>query len=417
MRKIAVIGPHADRVRSAFGAYTYASMIDMLEDNKNNNKEARQNSGEIMAAVYQRFAGDLRETPLYVEEMIRKLYPKTKSLYEAIADYLPDAEVTVAQGISYTGTNLAGYERALDMAAEADLVILTLGGQSGWGAVATNGEGVDNSNIDLPGIQEQFARDVYALNRKTVVVHMDGRPLCNAFVISHFDAVFEAWQVGEYGFEELTKIIFGELNPSGHLPVTIPKSIGQIPVYYGQLKGSGYGNMGLQNTYASNFGYINADSLPLFPFGYGLSYTEFQYRELVLSKQKIRADEILDISVLVANVGKWEGDTVVQLYICDECSSIVRPRRQLAGFARVSLKRGEQKMVRFNLYPSQFAFPDENMRWKIEAGGMKLMVGDSAENILLTETFEIINDAYIDETKREFYMIGKVVGGNGDAEF
>ena len=168
-------------------------------------------------------------------------------------------------GISYTGNRLAGYEEALDLAADADVVILTLGGQNGWGVVATNGEGIDNANIGLPGLQEQFARDVFAANRNTVVIHIDGKPCASEYVCSHFPAVIEAWQLGQFGFEELVKVLFGDYNPAGRLPVTIARNAGVLPCYYGQPRGTGYISAGRFGVVSNRFGYVNEDVIPSIP--------------------------------------------------------------------------------------------------------------------------------------------------------
>lgn len=407
-KKIAVIGPHADRIRSLFGAYSYAAMIDLIEDDRNNNRQSEQNSGQKMASIYQRFPGDFRETPVYVEEEIRKVYPHAKTLYEAIRDYVPNSEVFSAQGISYTGNCVAGYEEALNLAAQADVIILTLGGQSGWGVTATNGEGIDNSNIDLPGLQEQFARDVYKLSKKTIVIHMDGRPIMNAFVNTHFDAIVEAWQLGEYGFEELAKVIFGDSEPAGRLPITVGRGADVLPIYYGQTRGTGYGNIGKEGTYASLYGYANTDIRPVYYFGHGLSYTSFEYSDLTIESEKVRADENLILTMCIKNTGSRPGEEVVQLYISDEQASMVRPHMILAGFSHISLESGESKRIRFQISISQFAFLDKNMRWKIEAGKMRALIGSSSANIRLSQHFEIVGDLYIDQKTRGFYSIGQV---------
>lgn len=408
-KKIAVVGPHGDRIRSLFGAYSYAGMLDLIEDDLNNNTEPRQNTGQKMASVYQRFPGELRETPIYVEEMIRKVYPKAKTLFEAIRDLAPDCQVSFAQGISYTGNCLAGYEEALNCAAQAEVVILTLGGQSGWGAVATNGEGIDNSNIDLPGMQEKFARDIYRLNKKTIVIHMDGRPLMNGFVTSHFDAILEAWQLGEYGFEELAKVLFGESEPGGRLPVTAARSGDVLPTYYGQPRGTGYHNAGKEGTYASLYGYINTDNRPVYDFGHGLSYTDFSFSNLTVSADEIEAEGELVLTVDIKNTGNRYGEVVPQLYIEDVQASVIRPYMMLAGFAKTGLEAQEEKRIQFTVKMSQLAFLDEDMKWKVEKGEMNALVGVSSGKILLRRGFKILNDAYIEGRTRGFYAIGEAI--------
>ncbi len=414
-KKIAVVGPHADRVRSLFGHYTYAAGIDMQEDAKNNCMDHENMvTGESGAAQgvgwYQRFPGEIRETPIYVEKLIREAYPQAKTLYQAVREHVPECEVVTAQGISYTGNNLAGYEQALQCAADADIVILTLGGQSGWGVVATNGEGIDNSNIDLPGKQEQFARDIRALGKQTVVVHIDGKPLSNEFVTSHFDGILEAWQLGQFGFECLAEVLFGDVSPAGRLPLTVARGADRLPVYYGAPRGSGYIGAGKFGVVSNRFGYINDTVHPLFYFGHGLSYSSFTYSALKLEQTQIAADGMLEFTVEVENVGKMDADEVVQVYLSDQKASLVRPDLQLIGFKRVHIKKGTKKRIWFRVQMSQLAFLDLDMNWKVEGGRMKLLVGASCIDIRLTTEFNILGDCFVDPKTRTFYAQSECLG-------
>ena len=412
VKKIAVIGPHADRIRSLFGHYTYAAGIDMQEDAKNNESISSKKRIEGSAqgdGWFQRFPGEIRETPIYVEDLIRKAYPEAKTLFEAVRDYLPSAKVTTMMGISYTGNRLAGYEEALDLAADADVVILTLGGQNGWGVVATNGEGIDNANIGLPGLQEQFARDVFAANRNTVVIHIDGKPCASEYVCSHFPAVIEAWQLGQFGFEELVKVLFGDYNPAGRLPVTIARNAGVLPCYYGQPRGTGYISAGRFGVVSNRFGYVNEDVHPIYPFGHGLSYTQFEYRDLSVSAEKVPADGAVVVTAEIANTGARDGEEVVQLYVYDQLSSMIRPEFSLVGFGRVSIPAGETRKVSFNVPMSQLAFLDIDMNWKVEGGAMKFLLGASSADIRLEKPFEIVDDAFVDGKSRGFYTVAEVV--------
>ena len=411
-KRIAVIGPHADRVRSLFGSYSYAGGIDTQEDSKNNaGMEAwKQIEGAAQGeGWFQRYPGEIRETPIYVENMIRDAYPKTKTLFEAVRDYLPDAKVTTAMGINYTGNRMAGYQEALNCAAQADIVILTLGGQNGWGAISTNGEGLDNANIGLPGMQEQFARDVYALHKKTVVVHIDGKPIANEFVSSHFDGIFECWQLGQYGFEELAKVLFGDYNPAGRLPVTVARNAGVLPCYYGQPRGTGYLGVGRFGVVTNRFGYINEDVHPIYTFGHGLSYTKFEYGKLEIDAERVSADGAVTVTAEIANVGGRDGEEVVQLYVEDKFASMVRPNFTLVGFGRVHIPAGEKRKVSFHVNMSQLAFLDIDMKWKVEGGDMKLMLGASSSDIRLTKDFAIEGDAYVDGRTRGFYSLAETV--------
>ncbi|MCL2221125.1 MAG: glycoside hydrolase family 3 C-terminal domain-containing protein [Oscillospiraceae bacterium] len=410
VKSVAVIGPHADRVRTLFGHFTYGALFDISEDAKNNARaknlpKALMPDGVEVADgnFYQEFAGDIRETPIYVEDMVRKAFPKAKTFYRALCDYLPEATIKTARGISYTGNNLSGYDEAIACAAEADVVILTLGGQNGWSIVSTNGEGIDNSNIGLPGLQEQFAKDIRKLGKKTVVVHFDGKPLSSEYVATHFDAIIEAWQLGEFGFQSLVRVLFGDANPGGRLPLTVARGADRLPAYYGLPRGSGYVSAGRFGIVANYFGYVNASVHPLYYFGHGLSYTTFEYLNLKLQSKVIDAEGELKFSVDIKNTGDMDGDEVVQVYGSDVLSSMVRPDQMLLGFKRLTLKVGETKTIRFTIKMDQLAFLDNNMNWKVEGGTIELMVGASCVDIRLRDSFEIDGDVFVDAAKRTFY--------------
>lgn len=281
VRKIAVIGPHADTLRSFFGTFSYPAVLDMTSAREEDGHVFKE-KGLIVYDIHQRFPGDLRESTRQLECKLKVHFPTSKTVFEAIRDYLPDAETKSALGINYLGHNSGNMDEALNIAAWADVVILTLGGKNGWGITSTVGEGVDSTSIDLPGYQEEFARKVYSLNKKTVVLHFDGRPLSNMFVNTHFDAILEVWQPGEYAACAIAEILFGDYNPSGRLPITVARNAGQLPVYYGLSRGSGYTGAGHTGMVVNKFGYINDTAFPAYSFGHGLSYTKFEYEKLKL---------------------------------------------------------------------------------------------------------------------------------------
>ena len=173
-------------------------------------------------------------------------------------------------------------------------------------------------------------------------MHFDGRPLSNEYVASHFDAIVEAWQLGEFGGQALTAILFGDANPSGRLPITAARNAGQLPVYYSLPRGSGYVSAGHTGMIRNPNGYINDTAKPLYHFGHGLSYTTFAYRALTLSASEIAADGKVTATVTVENIGDRDGDEVVQLYVTDTVASMVRPTLELIGFKRVPVKAGER---------------------------------------------------------------------------
>lgn len=406
--KIAVIGPHADNIRSLFGTFSYPAVLDMTMSREEDGQEFEE-PGLIIYDIEQEYTGKIREVSPRVNRKIQKEFPGARTLYAAVREYLPETEVVYAKGINCSGDDVGGMEEALRAAADADVILLTLGGKNGWGDTSTAGEGVDSTDIDLPGRQEEFARKVYGLHKKTVVLHYDGRPLSNEYVASHFDAVMEVWQPGERGSQALCKVLFGETSPSGHLPVTVARNVGQVPVYYGLPRGSGYVSAGHTGMIRNKNGYINDTAEPLFYFGHGLSYTEFTYSDLEINTRDEEGERISDVSFLVKNTGEYDGTAVPQLYFSDRVASMVRPTKELAGFARVDLKAGEEKKVIFHLRESQFAFLDEDMNWKVEEGIIDILLGSSSEKIILAGTVCIRNSRIIDGKTRGFYALAEIV--------
>lgn len=402
IRKIAVIGPHADSVRSYFGTFSYPAVIDMTMSREEDG-QVFEEPGLIVYDIAQKYPGEIRETSPRVEKRIRRDFPNAVPLMEAVRRRAPQSEVVYAKGINCAGSDLGGMREALNAAADADAIILTLGGKNGWGATSTVGEGVDSTDIDLPGRQEEFARAVYALNRKTVVVHFDGRPLSNEYVATHFDAIIEAWQLGEFGGQALAAVLFGDVNPSGRLPITAARSVGQLPTYYALPRGSGYVSAGHPGMIRNPNGYINATARPLYCFGHGLSYTQFEYCSLSLSACQVSPDGKLTATVEVENIGDRDGDEVVQLYASDRVASMVRPEMELVGFARISIPRGEKRKVFFEIEMSQLAFLDEEMNWRVEAGQIELRAGGASDRIAQSESFEVTGTRIVDGAARAFY--------------
>ena len=401
-KKIAVIGPHGHSLRSYFGTFSYPASLDMTMAREEDG-QIFEEPGLIIYDIEQEYVGQVRNVSPRLEKRLKKEFSKSRTLYEALKEYLPESQVTYAKGINAAGTDLGGMQEALNLAGEADIVILTLGGKNGWGITSTVGEGVDSTKIDLPGRQEEFARAVYELHKKTVVLHFDGRPLSNEYVASHFDAILEVWQPGLMGGQALCKVLFGEYSPAGRLPVTAARNEGQLPVYYGLPRGSGYVGAGCTGMIRNKNGYINDTAFPLYYFGHGLSYTDFAYEDLQVENEKAEPWENVKVSLNVTNTGECDGDEVVQLYVSDDVASMVRPSMELAGFYRVSLKKGETKRIWFEMKVSQFAFLNQDMEWMVEKGSMTLLAGASSCDIRLKGHFEIKETKIVDGRTRGFY--------------
>jgi len=215
-----------------------------------------------------------------------------------------------------------------------------------------------------------------------VVVLINGRPLATRWIAEHIPAVIEAWLPGERGGQAVAEILFGDVNPSGRLPVTVPRHAGQLPVYYNAKKSKNY-----WVKHGWGHAYADLDPKPLYPFGFGLSYTRFEYSDLELSAQEIHPGGSLEVRVAVRNIGDRVGAELVQLYIDDRVSSVATPEKQLRGFCKVTLHPGESKLCRFTLNPEDLALYDRDLHRVVEPGQFQVQVGASAEDIRLRADF------------------------------
>ena len=338
---------------------------------------------------------------------MKAMYPFAESLIEALARLYPNIDFACTKGCDVQGDDRSDFENAIKLAEEADAVILAIGGRNGWGKKNTVGEALDSCQLELTGVQHELAQKVFEANPKTAVVHINGRPLSDNMIGERAGAILEAWCPGPHGAKVIAQTLFGDNNPGGKMPVTTPRYIGQIPVYAEHTQGSGYEPK--KGMVLNHIGYFDGTNRPLRYFGQGLSYTEFEYSNLVLDSEKISGEDILRFNVDVKNIGDMAGDEVVQIYIRDLVASIGRPAKELIGFRRVSLTPGESKTIRFEMPLSQIAFLDKEMKWKVEAGKMRLMVGSSSEDIRLSEEFDILNDACVEGATRGFWADSKIL--------
>jgi len=266
------------------------------------------------------------------------------------------------------------------VARQADVVVLVVGERQ-----EMSGEAASRADIGLPGIQSELVRQIYAAGKPTVLVLMNGRPLTIPWEAEHIPAILETWFLGIQSGHAIADVLFGDVNPAGRLAVSIPRSVGQIPIHYD------YRNTGRPQNDSDKFTskYIDLPNSPLYPFGYGLSYTKFTYENLNLSKARMKRGESLEISVQVKNTGGRDGDEVVQLYVRDLVASVTRPVRQLKGFKRISIAAGTSKTVTFTVSSDALSFYDLNMKRTVEPGMFKIFVGGSSVGGLETE-FEIV---------------------------
>ena len=403
IKRIAVIGPHADSIRLLFGCYTYpaardrdlsGSMSDMA-----GMESVSGNAGEIPNRMPYFPGSTVRDTAPVVEEELRKNYAgRTITVLQALREKFSNAEITYVKGCDVAGNDRSGFAAAREAAENADVVIMTGGGKYGWGSNCTIGEGIDTDRIGLSGVQEELAALIVGTGTPSVYVHLNARPLSSELIYERFGAVLEIWYPGECGGKALADVLAGDYNPAGRLPMTVLRNAGQVPMYSGQKNGSGYhGGNGMVLCK-----YVEGTKSPLRYFGDGLSYTEFAYSELKAT-EKAGCKDSVEVSCTVTNTGKYDGDEVVQVYVTDEMACMLRPAQELAGFYRVLLKVGESKQVHFSMKVSQFAFLNKEMKWIVEAGNMTVRVGGSSKDIRLTGAFEITETSVIDGKNRGFY--------------
>ncbi|MEQ1606618.1 MAG: glycoside hydrolase family 3 N-terminal domain-containing protein [Pyrinomonadaceae bacterium] len=304
--------------------------------------------------------------PVTVVEAFKKKYPHKKLRYEPGCD--PKCETD------------AGFAKAVDAAKDSDFAILVVG-ESG----AMSGEASSRSNIDLPGKQLDLIKAVHATGKPYAVVLINGRPLTINWVAENSPAILEAWFPGTMAGPAIVDTLFGYSNPGGKLPVTFPRSVGQIPLFYNQ-KRTGR-PFQANEKYTSK--YLDVPNSPLYPFGYGLSYTTFRYRDLRLEKPEILPNGSLKVTIEVENSGTVTGEEVVQLYIGDLAASVTRPAKELKGFQRVSLKPAEKKIVEFTLSRKELEFLGRDLKPVLEPGEFAVYVGTNSDNLLQT-TFHVV---------------------------
>ena len=361
VKKIALIGPNADTWRCMVGDYSYPSMRELLC------QDPPEGSGYVGLTQ-----ADNEKMPVEIP-----------TVFESLKQALPSSmKVQYAKGCDVSSKDQSGFAEAVELAKVSDVAVVVLGHKSGLAYDCTTGEFRDSTDLGLPGMQAELLQAILEAGKPVVLVLINGRPLSIPGFVEAANAVLEAWVPGEEGASAIASALLGELNPGGKLPVSIARSVGQVPVFY-NYKPSGMRS----NIYGD---YVNESVKPLFPFGHGLSYTQFKYCNLKLDKEHAGLDEILQIAFDVKNTGSVAGDEVVQLYTSDEYAAFPRPVKELRGFVRVHLLPGERKSVRFDLPVNMLAYYGEGLKLVLEPGTIKVLVGSSSEDIRLQATFDVI---------------------------
>lgn len=344
VKKVAVIGPNADNIYNQLGDYTAPQERDNI-----------------------------------------------KTVLDGIKSKLNASQIQYVKGTAIRDTTNLEIQEAVVAAKNADVAIVVVGGSSArdfktkyidTGAAVTSkdnisdmesGEGYDRASLDLMGKQLDLLKAVKATGTPIIVIYIEGRPLNMNWADENADALLTAWYPGQEGGNAIADILFGDYNPAGRLPISVPRSVGQLPVYYNQRN-------------PKSHDYVEMTQAPLYPFGFGLSYTSFEYSNLAIHKV---SNTSYTAEFTITNTGNFDGDEVAQLYIRDEVASTVRPVKQLKHFSRISLKKGESKTVSFELSENDFSIIDQQMKRIVEPGKFKIMIGSSSEDIKLEDVINI----------------------------
>jgi beta-glucosidase len=287
--------------------------------------------------------------------------------------------VTQAEGCNVNDTDRSGFSEAINLARQADFVILALG-ENGW----MSGEAASRTNIDLPGVQNELAEAVLKAGKPTAVVLFNGRPLAISKLNEMAPCILETWFGGTEAGNGIADVLFGKYNPSGKLTMTFPRNVGQVPIFYNAKNtGRPYSSEKPDEKYVSR--YIDSSNDPLYPFGHGLSYSDFNYSDLEVTV----TDRNVNVSVNVTNTGNFDGEEVVQLYVQDNVGTITRPLKELKGFRKLMIRKGETATVNFSITSDDLAFYHPDLKKYFEPGEFTIFAGtSSAENLSKTITID-----------------------------
>mgnify|MGYP001827322844 FL=1 len=371
--RVALIGPSADDARNHLGDYAHQLHVETLL----RSRDSLSSAIPVADSLQPSHASDEMTTVL---TELRSRLGSDRVAYARGCGLLDGTDVELAQ--------------AVEVAATADVAVLVMGERSGLTDDALCGETRDRLDLGLPGRQQALLEAVVATGTPVVLVLMSGRPLAVTWAAEHCAAIVHAWVPGDLGAQAIVDVLTGVANPGGKLPISVPRDVGQVPVYYAHRPTGGHSNW--------NVAYVDGSNLPLWPFGFGRSYTRFEVSDLRLSSIRIPADGEVEISATVSNVGERAGDEVVQLYVRDVAASLTRPVKELRGFARVSLEPDECRTVRFTLAAEQLAFVDVPGQWLVEPGEFRLMVGTSSADLPLETSLRVVGEPTVISERKRF---------------
>ena len=304
------------------------------------------------------------------------------SLYDGVKNkFGKNAEILYAKGCNINDTLTNDFSQAIKTAKEADVVIMAVGE-----TFDMSGEAKSRSDIRIPGVQEKLIQAIQETGKPVVVLIMAGRPLVFNYTADNVKSIVYTWWLGSEAGNAMADVLFGDYNPSGKLPMTFPRSVGQIPLFYNHYN---TGRPPLKNDVKYKSTYLDIANTPQFAFGHGLSYTSFKYTDLVLNKAEMYLNDTINVSLNISNTGKYAGEEVVQLYLKDEVAQPIRPLKELKDFQKVSLKAGESKTLTFKIEKSKLSFYDDELNYITQPGDFKLMIGSASDDIRLEQKFTL----------------------------
>ena len=387
VHSIALIGPTTDEWRNMIGDYAYPSHVEAMAEMKEDHvfdMPIPADLGDVSASLS---------------------VPTVRAALQA--ECKDRIHITCVQGCDTASDRADGIPEAVDAARGAEVSIIVLGDKAGLTKECTSGESRDMADLRLPGRQEQLLEAILGTGKPVVVVLVSGRPYALASFHDRIDALLCAWLPGQAGGEAVAEVLVGTTNPCGKLPISFPRSVGQVPVYNYHTPSGG------RSHWTGN--YVDQPAAPLYPFGHGLSYTSFEYSDCAVEPVETAGDRPVAISFSVCNTGSRAGTEVAQLYVGYRPlgSVIARPVRQLKGFARVALGPGQKASVRLTLHPEALAFFDEDMKLRLYPGEVAVMIGSSSEDVRCRDAFHIIGSGprEIPASGRKIFSIADVSYG------
>jgi beta-glucosidase len=365
IRSVAVLGPNADSARNLLGDYAYPAHVESLR--------------QVLESGHSELAGSLGP-----QAEIESVAIRGASVLEALRERL-GPKVTFAPGCEVNSASTAGFAEAIAVAEAADVAVLVMGDKSGLTDECTSGEFRDRTSFDLPGVQEDLVRAVLDTGTPVVLVLVAGRPAASAELHDRCGAVLIAWLPGEKGGEAIADVLTGAVSPSGKLPLSYPRTAGQVPVFYGHKVSGGRSH--------PKGDYVDSPSRPLYPFGHGLGYTTFELSAARVRRPSVPWSDSVVVDVTATNTGERHGEEVVQLYVRDPEASITRPTKELKGFARLALHPGEARTVTFEVAVGQLGFYDRELEYVVEPGLIEVYVGTSSADLIDAGSVEIVADS------------------------